>query len=84
MPVCCLAARRATYGPYRPTLDGPFRRTKNGPSQMRISDLKSLIGTFVRCHGPLAYFKSESGRLGAAVWAQDVWALAYERAETLA
>jgi len=30
-----LAARRATYGPYRPQLDGPFRRAKNGPSQMR-------------------------------------------------
>jgi len=24
--VCCLAARRATYGPYRPLLDGSFRR----------------------------------------------------------
>ena len=34
-PVCCLAARRATYGPYRPQLDRPFRRAKNGPSQMR-------------------------------------------------
>jgi len=33
-PVCCLAARRATYGPYRPPLDGPFRPAKNGPSQM--------------------------------------------------
>src|SRR6218665_2035655 len=30
-----LAARRATYGPYRPQLDGPFRRAKEGPSQMR-------------------------------------------------
>ena len=35
MPVCCLVARRATYGPYRHPLDGPFRRAKNGPSQMR-------------------------------------------------
>ena len=34
-PVCCLAASRATYGPYRPPLDGPFRRAKNGPTQMR-------------------------------------------------
>src|SRR6218665_587155 len=34
-PACCLAARRATYGPYRPQLDGLFRRAKNGPSQMR-------------------------------------------------
>src|SRR6218665_1700939 len=34
-PVCRLASRRATYGPYRPHLDGPFRRAKNGPSQMR-------------------------------------------------
>jgi len=33
--VCCLAARRATYGPYRLLLDGKFRRAKNGPSQMR-------------------------------------------------
>ena len=32
--VYCLAARRATYGPYRPLLDGPFRWAKNGPSQM--------------------------------------------------
>jgi len=34
-PVCCLAASRATYGPYRLPLDGPFRHVKNGPSQMR-------------------------------------------------
>src|SRR6218665_102976 len=34
-PVCRLASRRATYGPYRPQLDGPFRRAKNGPSQTR-------------------------------------------------
>src|SRR6218665_2495857 len=34
-PVCCLAARRATYGQCRSLLDGPFRRAKNGPSQMR-------------------------------------------------
>jgi len=31
----CLAARRATYCPYRPLLDGPFRQAKNGSSQMR-------------------------------------------------
>ena len=35
MPVCCFAARWATFGPYRPLLDGPLRRAKNGPSQMR-------------------------------------------------
>ena len=34
-PVWCLTATRATYGPYRPPLDGPLRRAKNGPSQMR-------------------------------------------------
>jgi len=34
-PVCRLSSRRATYGPYRPQLDGPFKRAKNGPSQMR-------------------------------------------------
>ena len=33
-PVCCLAARRATYGQYKLSLDGPFRRANNGPSQM--------------------------------------------------
>jgi len=33
--ICCLAARRATFGPYRPPLDGSFRRAKNDPSQMR-------------------------------------------------
>src|SRR6218665_732483 len=33
--LCHLASRRATYGPYKPQLDGPFRRAKNGPSQMR-------------------------------------------------
>jgi len=27
-PVCCLAARRATYGPYRPLIDGPFDGSK--------------------------------------------------------
>src|SRR6218665_1961194 len=25
----------ATYGPYKPQLDGPFRQAKNSPSQMR-------------------------------------------------
>src|SRR6218665_4034213 len=29
---CCLAARRDTYGPYRPLLDSPFRLAKNGLS----------------------------------------------------
>jgi len=33
--VCCLAAKRATFGPYRPLIDGPLRRAKNGPIQMR-------------------------------------------------
>src|SRR6218665_3921984 len=33
--VCCFAARRATYDPYRTQLDGPFRRAKSGPSQIR-------------------------------------------------
>src|SRR6218665_413786 len=41
-PVCCLAARRATYGPYRPPLDEPFRRAKYGPSQMRRPDSSGL------------------------------------------
>ena len=35
MPVYFLEARRATYGPYAPRLDGPFRQAKSGPSQMR-------------------------------------------------
>src|SRR6218665_1050522 len=41
--VYCLAARRATYGPYRPLLDGPFtcRRAKIGPSQMRRPEHRS-------------------------------------------
>jgi len=30
-----LAARQATFDPYKPRLGGPFRRAKNGPSQMR-------------------------------------------------
>jgi len=30
-----LAARRVTYGPYRPPHDGPYRRAKNDPAQMR-------------------------------------------------
>jgi len=55
MPVCCLAARRATYGPYRLLLDGPFRPAKNGPSQMRrpagAASNKSAIamGVSFRC-----------------------------------
>src|SRR6218665_3577143 len=35
MPVCCLAARRATFCSYRLRIGMPFRRAKNGPSQMR-------------------------------------------------
>src|SRR6218665_2060978 len=41
MPVCCLAARWATYGPYIHPLDGPFRQAKNGPSQMRRPGLST-------------------------------------------
>jgi len=33
-PVSCLAARRATYGPYGHPLNEPFKRAENGPSQI--------------------------------------------------
>src|SRR6218665_1725619 len=47
MPVCFLAARRATYGSYKSPLDGPFRRVKNGHSQRRRPGCTETTGEVV-------------------------------------
>src|SRR6218665_3250021 len=50
VPVCCLTARRATYGPYRHHLDRQLRRAKNGPFQMRRTRYRPSKHCFSETH----------------------------------
>src|SRR6218665_2610319 len=62
--VYCLTARRATFGPYIPLLDGPVRRAKNGPSQMRRPGPIGLniICAKLECHRPIINYCNENKR----------------------
>src|SRR6218665_2535576 len=61
-----LADRRATYGPYRPPLDGPFRRAKNGPSQMRRPALPYFCLTLL--YPTFVYPSSSLLSFGCYLW----------------